>query len=119
MSAPLIGMHFLSFLILLILSAFAAAVLHWVIRYRFFSGIDGFWAKWIVAWIGAWLGPAVLGHWFGPVMLWNIYIIPALIGAFAAAFGATACCRAAGKVQSQRGVLESMESRGTPPAERL
>jgi uncharacterized membrane protein YeaQ/YmgE (transglycosylase-associated protein family) len=109
MCAPLIGMHFLSFLILLILSAFAAAVLHWAIRYRFFTGIEGFFAMWIVGWLGAWLGPAVVGHWVGPVMLWNIYIIPALIGAFAAAFGATACCRAAGRVQSQKAMLESIE----------
>jgi|SRR5579875_62959 len=115
MSAPLIGMHFLSFLILLILSLVAAAVLHWVIRYRFFAGIEGFFAMWVAGWIGAWLGPAVLGHWFGPVMLWNIYILPALIGAFAAAFVATVCCRAAAKVQSQNSVLGSTEGRGTPP----
>lgn len=95
MIAPLIGMHFLSFLILLILSAFAAIVVHWGIHYRFFDGAEGFIGKWVVAWICAWLGPAVFGHWFGPVMLWNIYIIPALIGAFVGAFFATACCRAA------------------------
>jgi uncharacterized membrane protein YeaQ/YmgE (transglycosylase-associated protein family) len=95
MVAPLIGMHFLSFLILLILSAFAAAVVHWGIGYRFFSGVDGFFGKWIVGWICAWLGPAVFGHWFGPVMLWNIYIIPALIGAFVGAFLPAAICRAA------------------------
>ncbi len=47
MSAPLIGMSFLSFLILLILSAIAAAVLHWVFRYRLCSGIDGFLGQWI------------------------------------------------------------------------
>lgn len=101
MSAPLIGMHFLSFLILLILSAFAAVVVHWGFRYRFSSGIDGFLGQWVIAWLGAWLGPEVLGHWFGPVMLWNIYIIPALLGAFAGAFGATACCRALAAGRSQ------------------
>lgn len=41
MSAPLIGMPFLSFLILLILSAFTAAIVHWVIGYRFFAGTEG------------------------------------------------------------------------------
>jgi uncharacterized membrane protein YeaQ/YmgE (transglycosylase-associated protein family) len=89
MSAPLIGMPFLSFLVLLILSVVAAAVLHWVFRYRLLSGIDGFLGQWMVAWVGAWLGPAVLGHWFDSFMLWNIYILPALIGAFAGAFGGT------------------------------
>jgi uncharacterized membrane protein YeaQ/YmgE (transglycosylase-associated protein family) len=89
MSAPLIGMPFLSFLVLLILSVIAAAAMHWVFRYRLASGNDGFFGQWIVAWLGAWLGPAVLGHWFDSFMLWNIYLLPALIGAFAGAFAGT------------------------------
>jgi uncharacterized membrane protein YeaQ/YmgE (transglycosylase-associated protein family) len=89
MPAPLIGMSFLPFLVLLVLSAFAAAVVHGAVHYRLFEGFDGFIGQWMVAWIGAWLGPAVLGHWFGSVMLWHIYILPALIGAFAGAFGGT------------------------------
>lgn len=102
MAAPLIGMHFLSFLILLILSAFTAAVLQWVCHYGMLSGVDGFLAKWIAGWLGAWLGPAVLGHWFGPIMLWNIYIIPALIGAFAGGFGIAACCRVSAQIFSHK-----------------
>lgn len=93
MAAPLIGMPFLPFLALLILSCFAAVVVHGVLHYRLFKGLDGFFAQWIVAWVGAWLGPAVLGHWFGPVMFWHIYVIPALIGGFAGAFGATVNAR--------------------------
>lgn len=89
MSAPLIGMPFPSFLILLILSAIAAAIVHWGFRYRLFHGIDGFVGQWIVAWLGAWLGPAVLGHWFDAAKFSDIYVIPALIGAFAGAFGGT------------------------------
>jgi uncharacterized membrane protein YeaQ/YmgE (transglycosylase-associated protein family) len=108
MIAPLIGMRFLSFLILLILSAFAAAILHGAVRYRFFNRVDGFFGQWIVGWICAWLGPAVFGHWFGPIMLWNIYIIPALIGAFVGAFLATALCKAAAKAWSQGGTVESI-----------
>ncbi|MCL5670758.1 MAG: hypothetical protein M1423_05595 [Acidobacteria bacterium] len=78
MVAPLIGMHFLSFLILPILSGFAAAV---------------------------------LGHWFGPVMLWNIYIISALIGVFASGFGLTACHRVSARVMSQKETLREQEHR--------
>ncbi|MGB8473756.1 MAG: hypothetical protein WCE61_06685 [Candidatus Acidiferrum sp.] len=89
MSAPLIGMAFPSFLVLLILSAIAAAVVHWGFRYRLFAGLDGFIGQWIVAWLGAWLGPAVLGHWFDSAMMANIYVIPAFLGAFAGAFGGT------------------------------
>jgi uncharacterized membrane protein YeaQ/YmgE (transglycosylase-associated protein family) len=111
MSAPLIGMSFLSFLILLILSGFAAAVLQWVIRYRVLTGIEGFFAKWIAGWIGAWLGPAVLGHWFGPVMLWNIYIIPALIGAFVAGFGIVACSRVSAQLMAQKEAFGRAEHR--------
>ncbi|MGH9447035.1 MAG: hypothetical protein ACRD3O_15070 [Terriglobia bacterium] len=109
MIAPLIGMRFLSFLILLILSAFAAIIIHWAVHYRFFHGVDGFFGKWIVGWICAWLGPSVLGHWFGPVMLWNVYIIPALIGAFVGGFLATASCRAAAGARSERGTVQSIE----------
>jgi uncharacterized membrane protein YeaQ/YmgE (transglycosylase-associated protein family) len=108
MIAPLIGMRFLSFLSLLILSAFAAAVLHWAVRYRFLQGAEGFFSGWIVGWICAWLGPAVFGHWFGSVMLWNIYVVPALVGAFAGAFLATAVCRAAASVWSPKASVESI-----------
>jgi len=93
MSAPLIGMAFPSFLVLLILSAIAAGLVHWGFRYRLFSGIDGFIGQWMVAWLGAWLGPSVLGHWFGSVTLSNIYLIPALIGAVAGAVGGTVNAR--------------------------
>ena len=103
MSAPLIGMSFLSFLVVLILSAIVAAVLHWVVRYRLFSGIDGFLGQWMGAGLGAWLGPAVLGHWFDSFILWNIYILPALIGAFASAFCGTLNAKLLANVASQRG----------------
>ncbi len=110
MSAPLIGMAFLSFLALLILSAIAAAVLHWVFRYCLCSGIDGFLGQWLVAWLGAWLGPAVLGHWFDSFMLWNIYILPALIGAFAGAFGGTLNIKLLAGVASQMRTSSSARS---------
>ena len=103
MSAPLIGMPFLSFLVLLILSAIAAAIVHWGFRYQLFKGIDGFIGQWIVAWLGAWLGPAVLGHWFDSAMLGNIYVIPAVIGAFAGAFGGTLNAKVLAGVVSRTG----------------
>lgn len=110
MSAPLIGMSFLSFLTLLILSAFAAAVVHWGFRYRLFHGVDGFVGQWLVAWVGAWLGPAVVGHWFGGVMLWNIYVIPALIGAYAGALGGTLNARILATIGTGRGAGASKGS---------
>ena len=110
MSALLIGMPFLSFLVLLILSMIAAAGLHCVFRYRLLSGIDGFLGQWMVAWLGAWLGPAVLGHWFDSFLLWNIYIVPALIGAFAGAFGGTLNAKLLRDVASPRGTSSSARS---------
>ena len=103
MNAPLIGMSFPSFLALLILSAIAAAVVHWGFRYRLFHGFDGFVGQWMVAWVGAWLGPAVLGHWFASAMWSGIYIIPALIGGIAGAFGGTVNAKILSGLASQRG----------------
>lgn len=103
MSAPLIGMPFFPFLVLLILSAIAAAIVHWGFRYRLFNGWDGYLGQWMVAWVGAWLGPAVLGHWFDSIMLWNIYIIPALLGALAGAFAGTLNAKVIAGVPPQRG----------------
>lgn len=102
MPAPLIGMSFSSFLVLLTLSAIGAAVVHWGFRYRLFMGIDGFFGQWMVAWVGAWLGPAVLGHWFNSAMISNIYLIPALIGALAGAFGGTINAKILARVTSAR-----------------
>ncbi len=103
MSAPLIGMSFASFLVLLTISAVAAAVVHWGFRYRLFMGIDGFLGQWFVAWLGAWLGPAVLGHWFDSVMLSSVYVIPAFFGAFAGAFAGTLNAKLLAGMASQRG----------------
>src|SRR5690349_17941275 len=88
-SAPLIGMPFGSFLLLLVLSGIAAAIIHWGFRYRLFQGMDGFFGQWMIAWVGAWLGPPVLGYWFHDAMAEGIYLIPAFLGALAGAFGGT------------------------------
>jgi uncharacterized membrane protein YeaQ/YmgE (transglycosylase-associated protein family) len=94
----MIGMDFWAFLVLLIAGMIAGAVLHYVLRYRFLEGLDGFLAKLIAGWIGAWLGPPILGHWFERVKLANIYLIPALLGAFAGAFVVAASWKASAKV---------------------
>jgi len=105
MNAPLIGMSFPSFVVLLTLSAIAAAIVHWGWRYRLFTGIDGFLAQWVVAWLGAWLGPAVLGHWFDAAMVGSIYVIPSFLGAVAGAFCGTINAKILAGVTSQRGTV--------------
>jgi uncharacterized membrane protein YeaQ/YmgE (transglycosylase-associated protein family) len=98
----MIGMNFGAFLVLLVAGLIAAGVIHFVIRYRFLEGWDGLLGKWIAGWVGAWLGSPVLGHWFEGAKLADIYLIPALIGAFAGAFVSTALWRAAAKVFSTK-----------------
>jgi uncharacterized membrane protein YeaQ/YmgE (transglycosylase-associated protein family) len=89
----MIGMNFGAFLTLLILGFIAAIVMHFIIRYQVLGIVDGFFAKWIAGWIGAWLGGPVLGHWWFQIQ--NVWIIPALVGAFAGAFSVVALAKAA------------------------
>ncbi len=93
----MIGMHFAAFLTLLVLSFIAALIVHYAIGYRFLGGFDGFLWKWVVGWIGAWLGSPVLGFWFGGFKIADVYIIPAILGGFIGAFLITAVCKAAAK----------------------
>lgn len=88
----MIGMNFTSFVTLLILGFIAAFVLHVLLRYRVLSSFDGFMRMWLAAWVGGWLGSPVLGHWSFRIK--DVYIIPALIGAFAGAFAAVATIKA-------------------------
>ena len=98
MSACMIGMSFWAFLVLLVAALIAAVVLHYLICYRFIEGFEGFLGKVGSGWVGAWLGSPVLGHWFEPVKLAGIYLIPALLGAFAGAFALTATWKARAKI---------------------
>lgn len=82
----MIGMNFWSFLVLLVAGLVAAVVVHYVARYRFLEGFDGLIGKCIAGWVGGWIGSPVLGHWFEKVKIADIYLLPALIGAFAGAF---------------------------------
>lgn len=52
------------FLVLLGISVTVAGVFHYVLRYGFLNGIHAVYTKVVFAWIGAWLGSPVLGHWF-------------------------------------------------------
>lgn len=79
----MIGMNFGSFILLLVISVIAAVVLHYWLRYYVTPGPGGFLAKVVLAWIGGWVGSPVLGHWGPEVSAGQVYIIPAVLGAFA------------------------------------
>jgi uncharacterized membrane protein YeaQ/YmgE (transglycosylase-associated protein family) len=78
----MIGMSFLSFLTLLGISVIVVGVFHYGLRYRFLEGIDAIYSKVVFAWIGAWLGSPVLGHWL--YRIGDVYLIPAFLGAITA-----------------------------------
>ena len=75
----MIGMSLLSFLVLTLIAVVVAAVMHYGVRYRFLDGMDAFFGKAALAWLGAWLGSPVFGHWLWNVE--NVYIVPAILGA--------------------------------------
>lgn len=106
----MIGMNFWAFLVLLVAGLIGAVVMHYVARYRILEGFDGFVGKVIVGWLGAWLGSPVLGHWFEPVKIANVYLIPALLGAFVAPFAVTAWGKATAKILAPRIVTEARGS---------
>jgi uncharacterized membrane protein YeaQ/YmgE (transglycosylase-associated protein family) len=111
----MIGMHFWAFLVLLVAGVIAAAVIHYVARYRFLEGFDGFLRKVIAGWVGAWLGSPIIGHWFERVKIANIYLIPALLGAFVGAFVAVAIPKVIAKALAPT-IISGAESHETRKA---
>lgn len=79
----MIGMDFVSFIILLGISIVVSAVLHYGFKYYVKPGMESFVAKVIFGWIGAWLGTPVFGHWFEGVSYEGVFIIPAILGSLA------------------------------------
>lgn len=82
----IVGMRFLSFLILLAISVAVSAALHYGFKYYVTPGPWSFASKVVLGWIGAWIGTPVLGAWprgFSFLHFESIYIIPAILGALA------------------------------------
>ena len=76
-------MDFVSFVILLVIAAVASGVLHYPLKYHVTPGIWSFLSKVVIAYIGAMLGSSVFGEWWAGVVYGNVYIVPAILGAFA------------------------------------
>jgi uncharacterized membrane protein YeaQ/YmgE (transglycosylase-associated protein family) len=79
----MIGMDLGCFAVLLIVSVVVSLILHYGFKYYAAPGIWSLLSKIVVGWIGAWLGSPVFGHWGPGVISGNVYIVPAILGAFA------------------------------------
>jgi uncharacterized membrane protein YeaQ/YmgE (transglycosylase-associated protein family) len=82
----MIGMHFISFLSLLIISVAVSAVLHYYFEYYVTPGHWSFCSKVVVGWVGAWLGSPVFGYWPHKIPILHyedVWFIPAILGALA------------------------------------
>lgn len=100
----MIGMSFLTFLILLGIGVIVAAVFHYVLRYRFLDSVDAVFAKVALGWLGAWLGSPVLGHW--SFKLENVYLVPAILGSAMAVLLNLVAWKALAKVFASRPTVE-------------
>jgi uncharacterized membrane protein YeaQ/YmgE (transglycosylase-associated protein family) len=79
----MIGMDFMGFLTLLIISAVVSGILHYGLNYYVTPGYESFCSKIVVGWIGAWLGSPVFGHWWPGLRYHDVYIVPAILGSLA------------------------------------
>ena len=73
----MIGINFVSFLTLLVISIVVSAILHYVLKMRIRTGSVSFIGTVIWGWIGAWLGSPVFGYW--AFHYESVYIIPAIL----------------------------------------
>ena len=80
---PMIGMDFISFLILLAISLIVSGVLHFGVQYYVTPGLNSYFGKVVIGWIGAWLGSPVLGHWWEGLNRGEVYYVPAFLGSLA------------------------------------
>jgi len=80
----MIGMDFISFLILLVISVVVSGILHYGLNYYVTPGFWSFCSKVVVGWLGAWIGSPVIGNW-PHKMPWlhyaDVWFIPAILGA--------------------------------------
>ena len=79
----MIGMDFISFIILLVISIVVSGVLHFVIKFYVRPGWWSYASKVLIGWVGAWLGSPVFGYWWQGLNYKEVYIIPAILGSLA------------------------------------
>jgi uncharacterized membrane protein YeaQ/YmgE (transglycosylase-associated protein family) len=78
--AKMIGMDFISFIILVIISIVVSGVLHFVFKFYIIPGWWSYFSKIIIGWVGAWLGSPIFGYWWQGINYKEVYIVPAILG---------------------------------------
>lgn len=63
----MLGMHFVSLVILLVIGVIVAAVAHYAVGYYAMGDLGSFLSKVVIGWLGAWLGTPVFGCWFDSI----------------------------------------------------
>ena len=74
---------FVDFIVLLAISAIVGAILHFWLHYYVTPGLESYFGKLVVGYIGGWLSPWVLGKWFPAVSFSNVDVISAAVGTLA------------------------------------
>jgi len=74
---------FVDFIVLLAISAIVGAILHFWLDYYVTPGLQSYFGKLVVGYIGGWLSPWVLGKWFPAISYGNVDIISATVGTLA------------------------------------
>ena len=105
----MIGMDFISFLILLIISVVLSGILHFVFKYYIVPGWWSFLSKVLIGWIGAWLGSPVFGYWWQGLNYKQVYIVPAILGCLLLLICAVDCIKTCS-------TIKGMEKAPPPPA---
>jgi len=88
-----IGITFLTFLSLFVISAVSALVLHNMLKTTLLGDGEGYLSQLIAGWLGAWIGSPVLGHWGWMIPSTTVYLVPAALGALAAVYALTELVR--------------------------
>jgi len=98
----MIGINFISFLILLTISVVASATLHYGFNYHVTPGMSSFFSKVVIGWVGAWLGSMILGQWWEGLNYGQVYYVPATLGCLALLVVAVDLVKTYGSVSNDR-----------------
>ena len=74
---------FVDFIVLLAISAIVGAILHFWLGYYVTPGLESYFGKVVVGYLGGWLSPSVLGEWFPALTVGNVDIASAAVGTLA------------------------------------